>query len=208
MSWYSSWLQPIVGNPFVEFAYSLLIILIVAFQTQSLTSDFRLIRVRSFFPFFLVCLLLVAIYPFINPRITLLACLFMTWSCLRLFSIAEDTDVNKAVFDASFLLSLASLIIPRLVWLLPLMWLITGMIQSFSFRNFFSSLIGFLCTFWIIAAISFLVEDYRFITEWMTNAISFQLVDVMSLSHDGPFVAFQCRQFIDADHKGTDRCIV
>jgi hypothetical protein len=177
-----SWIESLVDSTYAQHIFSFLVVLIIGILLQFLTSDRRLIRVRSFFPFFLFCLLASALFPYIHPRSSLVACLFLVWSCFRLFSMTDKKEVNRAVFDASLLLSIASLSMIRLVWLLPFFWLMTGMIQPFTFRNVISSVIGFLCTYWIIGCLSVLFDDYRFLINWITEVINFKWIDVMSFN--------------------------
>ena len=110
------------------------------------------------------------------------SCFLFCWSCLRLFAALETGPVNRSVFDASALLALASIFEIKVLFILPVFWLVMGILQILSFKSFLASLIGALSIFWIVGGVSFLLEDYNFIVSLSKDIISFELVDFTSFS--------------------------
>lgn len=176
------WLLSFFRNPYVQYGFSLLVIIGIAILLQYLTSDNRLIRIRSFFPFFMFCVLASTLFPYITPPRSLVSCLFLTWACHRIFSVNEKKELKREIFDASLLVAMATLTMSRLVWLLPFLWFAAGIIQPFSFRNLCSSLIGFITIYWIIGGLSFLFNDYRYLVNWYNEVFDFKLLDFSTLS--------------------------
>jgi hypothetical protein len=169
--------------PVWQSAIGWLIVLGSAIGIQFIASEFRLIRVRSYFPFFLVCLLAAAIVPLLTMGGGWLANLLLVYSFQRLLVSAERSKSGRASFDATLLLGIASLFEFRLAYLLPVYWLIMMVLQSMNMRSFWSSVLGFGVVAWLIAGISFLLEDFRVMTIFWSEIQNVHLVNVLELSH-------------------------
>jgi len=171
----------IKSSPFASMTRFLLL-LGSALLLQYISTQFRLIRTRSFFPFFFFCVFSAAILPSIPLTGASLACFFFCWAVSRLFAACEKSFAYRAVFDASLLLAIASLFQSRIIYLLPVFWVVMGILQIFSFKSFFASLVGALSIFWIIGGISFLVEDYSFLFSHFNSLIIYEVVDFAKFS--------------------------
>lgn len=172
----------ILRNPIVCNILRILFLLGCALLLQYISSEFRLIRVRSFFPFFLFCVFSATIIPAIPLDGSSIACFFFCWSCLRLFSALDEGSPNRAVFDASALLSVASLFQGKVIYILLVYWFVMGLLQIFSMKSFLASIIGVISVFWIIGGVSFLMEDYNFLLTYSKDLISFEVVDFTRFS--------------------------
>lgn len=170
-------LDQIFKNSWLGSSTRLLLLLGSAILLQYVSSEFRLIRIRSFFPFFLFCIFSASILPAIPLSGAPLASLFFCWSLFRLFSSCTTNSANRPIFDASVLLAIASLFQCKAVFLLPVFWLIMGVLQVFSFRTFFASLLGVFTVYWMIAGVSFLFENFSFLRGQLTGLFSFDRVD-------------------------------
>jgi len=175
-------LDQLFRNTLVGYIFRFLMLLGSAIILQNISSDYRLIRVRSFFPFFLFCVFSATILPAIPLDGSSISCLLLCWSFFRLFAVEENGSANRAVFDAMVLLAIASLFHCRLLFLLPVFWMVMGVLQIFSFKSFLASIIGFLSVFWIIGGVSFLLEDYTFLLNYVNELVAFDLVDFNSFS--------------------------
>lgn len=175
-------LYDILEYPFLHHLMQFLLLLGIGLALQYISSEFRLIRVRSFFPFFLFCLLSGSILPLLPMDGTALSCLLFTLCCLRLFRSLDPGFESRAVFDAAVLLSLASVFQSRYLWLMPAIWLVMGVLQVFNFRSFLASILGMLSVFWIIGGISFLIGDYGFLFAYAKDLIGFQLFSLSEIS--------------------------
>jgi len=169
-------------NFFVGYLFRFLLLFGSAFLLQFISSEFRLIRIRSFFPFFIFCVFSATIIPIIPLDGTSVSCFFFCWSCLRLFAACETGPVNRSVFDAFVLLAIASLFQSKIIFLVPVLWIVMGILQIFSLKSFFASLIGAFSIFWIIGGVSFLYEDFTFLQKFSQDLIQHDLINFASFS--------------------------
>lgn len=126
-------------------------LVIVALLLHYISSEFRLVRVRSFFSFFLFCLFSAIFIPFLPIQGITFSCLFFCLSITRLLSALGSGSPNKALFEASLIMSLASLFQIKLVFLIPVMWLIVTTFRGISVRTFLSTVLGAAGVYWIVA---------------------------------------------------------
>jgi hypothetical protein len=171
-----------VQSPFMDHLIQFLLLLGTGLALQYMSSEFRLIRVRSFFPFFLFCLLGGSFLPVLPLDGAALSCLLLTLSCYRLFRSLDHGSVSRAVFDASVLLVLASVFQSRLLWLMPAIWMVMGILQVLNLRSFLASILGILSVFWIIGGISFLIGDYAFLLAYAKDLVGFELFNISEIS--------------------------
>jgi hypothetical protein len=164
-------------NIYINHIFRLLNLLGSALLLQYISTEYRLIRVRSYFPFFWFCILSATILPALPMTGTSFSCIFLCLACIRLFRAFEKENHYKAIFDASLLLSIASVFQVRLLYLFPVIWLIMFFFRMFTFRSLVSSMLGFLCIYWFIGGLSFLMSDFSFLKTMSEEIITFRLVD-------------------------------
>ena len=78
-----------------------------------------------------------------------LALTIVILSLFYLFRMARDRNASEQAFMGSFLISLSSIIINPLIFIIPVCWIGFIMFQSFSLRTFLASIFGTLAP-WII----------------------------------------------------------
>lgn len=172
----------LLQNHLLGYFFRFVLLFGTALVLQYISSEFRLIRVRNFFPFFLFCILSATINPILSLDGSAVCCFFFCWSCLRLFGALEKGSVNRGVFDASALLAIASLFQSRILYILPVFWVVMGILQIFSFKSFLASFIGALSIIWVVGGLSFLWNDYDFLIAAGQDFISFRFVDFSEFS--------------------------
>lgn len=166
---------------------------------QYMSSEFRLIRVRSFFPFFLFCLLSGTFLPVIPMNGAAFSTLLLTLSCYRLFRSLDFGMESRSVFDATVLLAFASVFQSRLLWLLPAIWLVMGVLQVLNIRSFLASLLGVLSVFWLIGGVSFLLGDYGFLLAYLKELVGFEWFSLSGISpSEISYIAFLAVLMISA----------
>lgn len=163
-------------------AFSLVAILTGGILMQFFSSDNRLIRVRSYFPFFWYCVLGATLFPYVDQPLVYVVGILQVGACFRFFSITEKREMNRVLFDASFLLALGSLAFNRLIWMLPFFWMAAANVQALSFKNIASSLVGFFSLYWLIGGVSYLFDDYRFLLHAWYSISAIKLIDFSVLS--------------------------
>ena len=70
----------------------------------------------------------------------------------NIFDCYRNDRCRVAVFNAFFLLTAASLLLPPLIWTLPFFWMLFNLVQTLSPRRFLSSLAGIACVLWLVGA--------------------------------------------------------
>jgi hypothetical protein len=168
--------------PLVYHLLQFFFLLGTALLLQYMSSEFRLIRVRSFFTFFLFCLLGGTILPNLPLDGATVSCFLFTLSILRLFRSLDHGLESRAVFDASVLLALSSVFQSRMLWLMPAVWLVMGILQVFNLKSFLASILGMLTVFWIIGGISFLIGDFNYLLAFSQDLINFQMFRITGIS--------------------------
>ena len=192
-------LKNTLNYPFVYHLFQFLFLLGTALLLQYISSEFRLIRVRGFFPFFLFCLLGGAIIPNLPLDGATFSCFLFTLSILRLFRSLDYGLESRSVFDASVLLALASVFQSRMLWLMPAIWLVMGVLQVFNLKSFLASILGMLTVFWIIGGISFLVGDFNYLLAYSQDLIDFQMFRITGISSaEISYIAFLAVLMISA----------
>lgn len=110
-------------------------------------------------------------------------CVLMVLSLITFFPLFETYQQPSP--HLSFLihlpLSAASLLFPKLLWMVPVYWLIQGYFRAFSLRCFTAALMGALLPYWCYGGIAFMtgtLDDYMADVQTLTE---FQLVDYAQL---------------------------
>ncbi|MDE5549991.1 MAG: hypothetical protein K2I99_01350, partial [Bacteroidaceae bacterium] len=86
-------------------------------------------------------------------------------------------------FEVFLCLSLASLVFPKLVWLVPLYWLMQGYFQAFSFRCFVASLLALFMIYWLYAGVSAMMGHFSMFIEHAKTAVGFHVGDYRSVDY-------------------------
>ena len=102
--------------------------------------------------------------------------LLMLMSLFPLFTAYQHPDPTLS-FEVFLLLSLASLVVPKLVWLVPLYWLILGYFRAFSVRCFMASLLTLFMTYWLYAGFSAMSGRFHVFMEHMEAMMRFHSGD-------------------------------
>ena len=172
----------LMQNLFLNHLMRFIYLLGSALLLQFLSTEFRLIRVRSNFPFFFFCVFSATIIPSLPMSGVSLSCIFFCWAIIRLFKAFDSSDPHKAIFDASLLITLASVFQIKLLYLMPVIWLMMVLFRVFNLRSFTSSVLGVLSIFWIVGGLSFLFGDYVFIKGMLTGSTSFKLINISEIN--------------------------
>lgn len=86
-------------------------------------------------------------------------------------------------FEVFLCLSVASLAFPKLVWLVPLYWLMQGYFQAFSFRCFVASLLALFMVYWLYAGVSAMTGHFSMFIAHTKAAVGFHVGDYQSVDY-------------------------
>ena len=89
-------------------------------------------------------------------------CVVMLLVLLSFFPLMASFQYPHPVlaFETFLLLSLASLVFPKLFWMVPLYWGLQGYLRAFSFKCFVASLLALLLPYWFFAGIAFVMGAF------------------------------------------------
>ena len=122
---------------------------VITYLLIELNTAFALIRTRSdFAP--AMFLLFAASCPFLAPYTAAawIPVLYLT-ALFALFRSYESKYASTPVFHAFLCIGIGSLILPHLLWFIPLLYLQMTALRSFHARTFFAGLAGLLVPYWI-----------------------------------------------------------
>jgi len=120
-----------------------------AFLVAQINNRFTIIRTRTFLPI-LIFLLLLGTWNQTHVMIGAhLVLTFFIFALFYFFNMSRDRKASEEAFMGSFLVSLSSLLINPVIFIIPLCWIGFVMFQSFSLRTFLASIFGMLAP-WIL----------------------------------------------------------
>lgn len=112
-------------------------------------------------------------------------CVVMLLVLLSFFPLfASYQRPDPALSFRSFLvLSLASLVFPKLVWFVPLFWQIQWLFRALSFRSFLASLMAVFTVYWIFAGFAALTGGFLLFVEHVRAMSDFHPGDYQGLDY-------------------------
>ena len=132
--------------------------LLNAFLVAQINNRFTIIRTRTFLPI-LIFLLLLGTWNQTHAMIG--SHLVLTLFILALyyfFNMSRDRKASEEAFMGSFLISLSSLLINPMIFIIPLCWIGFVMFQSFSLRTFLASLFGMIAPWIFYLSIVYMLQ--------------------------------------------------
>ena len=132
--------------------------LLNAFLVAQINNRFTIIRTRTFLPI-LIFLLLLGTWNQTHAMIG--SHLVLTLFILALyyfFNMSRDRKASEEAFMGSFLISLSSLLINPMIFIIPLCWIGFVMFQSFSLRTFLASLFGMIAPWILYLSVAFMLQ--------------------------------------------------
>lgn len=153
ISWGTSFNEISLGATNMEQLWStvasFILTIINAVLILSLVNRFGLLNTRSFLPFFLFFFLIAAWAPTHTIYKSHISLMLFIFALFQFFNLYHNPNPAEKVFLGSFFISIASLLINELIFVIPVCWIGFIIFQSFSLRTFLASLFGVLCP-WII----------------------------------------------------------
>jgi len=132
--------------------------LLNAFLVAQINNRFTIIRTRTFLPI-LIFLLLLGTWNQTHAMIGshLVLTLFIL-ALFYFFNMSRDRKASEEAFMGSFLISLSSLLINPMIFIIPLCWIGFVMFQSFSLRTFLASLFGMIAPWIFYLSIVYMLQ--------------------------------------------------
>ena len=175
----------------VSFAYGLVVWLLGGLVTQNLWLQFGAFIITAFLMFYLnnsLALLRVRSRMVSCAYIVLTCCASQLFSsqesaiasmCLAialifLFHTYQDHQAVGKIYYAFLFIGLASVFFAKILWLVPLIWMLTATnMQSLNFRTLACSLLGLLTPYWFIMPWLVLQDDYSWLLSHLSQLVTF-----------------------------------
>lgn len=121
---------------------------------------------------------LVVICHLFQPGMLLM--LFVLLSFFPLFASYQTTNPFLS-FLTFLMVSVASLVFPKWLWIVPVYWIIQGYLRSFTLRCFLASLLAVMLPYWFYGAIALMTESTGDFLSHLQEMVSFQGFDYTQL---------------------------
>jgi len=132
--------------------------LLNAFLVAQINNRFTIIRTRTFLPILIFLLLLGTwnqTHAMIGSHLVLTSFILALY---YFFNMSRDRKASEEAFMGSFLISLSSLLINPMIFIIPLCWIGFVMFQSFSLRTFLASLFGMIAPWILYLSVAFMLQ--------------------------------------------------
>ena len=180
-----------LNNKEYVYATGLLLMFACAFIVHRANYVLALTKEKTLLPFFIcpfINIFIVDLYP-LNPAS--FALFFLILAFYVLMRNYHNTERKCDIYNAAFIVSLASLLWVHALWFFPLFWMGMYLFRTFSFRTFLASLLGAGTVYWTLLGWCMWTGDYSFFKKnfyYFMNISFMQLADLSWL--DWTFFAF------------------
>ena len=150
----------VVPNTLVSEIVSFFFTLLNAFLLAQINNKFTIIRTRTFLPI-LVFMTLMGTWNethLVNGSHISLTLFIL--SLFSFFSMSRNRNASEQAFMGSFLISISSILINPLIFIVPVCWIGFGMFQSLSLKTFLASLMGALTPWILYLALNFIINPH------------------------------------------------
>jgi len=172
-----------VANSLLSNVTCIALTLLNAFLLAQINNRFTIIRTRTFLPILIFLLLLATwnqTHVMIGSHLVLTLFIFALY---YFFSMARDRKASEEAFMGSFLISIGSMLINPVIFMIPVCWIGFMMFQSFSLRTFLASIFGMLAPWILYLSVMYLLQpDFSFLKYFIIDINSGLSISAFSLS--------------------------
>ena len=139
--------------------------LLNAFLVAQINNRFTIIRTRTFLPI-LIYLLLICTWNQTHMMIgSHLGLTLFIFALFYFFTMSRDRKASEQAFMGSLLISVSSILINPLIFIIPVCWIGFTMFQSLSLRTFLASIFGTIIPWILYTSVLYLIHpDFDFST--------------------------------------------
>ena len=123
--------------------------LLNAFLVAQINNRFTIIRTRTFLPIFIFLILISSWNQTHVMMGSHLALMLFIFALFYFFTMSREQKASEQAFMGSFLISISSILINPLIFIIPVCWIGFMIFQSFSLKTFLASIFGTI-TPWIL----------------------------------------------------------
>lgn len=169
------WFLPVEPQQMVSHTVSWVITILTTYILMETNTINSLIRVRTRMVS-VVWLAGIGIMSYLHTfSVTTIALLMMAGSYYILFGCYQQTDSVLNTFHSFTLLSIAIILVPQLVVMVPLYyWYLLIFMRSVTWRSFWAGILGLLLPVWFLVIGSFIVDRMDIVMERISELVTIQ----------------------------------
>lgn len=152
-------------------------IILFAFILNHADTRYNIIKIRTSLPFFMTGLLLATNNFILGNIAESTSALFLILAIAALFNSYQEVKGEKAAFDLSVLVSLASLLWLKNLYLMPIFWIGMYMMKTLNLKSFAASLLGLATPYWFAFFYFAYINNYDPLINYFWKFIDFHFID-------------------------------
>jgi hypothetical protein len=156
----------------------LFVVVFVAYVMQRISDMEMLIRERTRLPFMLFLLLISTNAGLLPIREVAIVLLCLVFAVYEQFYSYQSPELTGKFFNIGFLVSVASLFMPQVLWFIPLFWIGMYQFRSLNFKSFMASLIGGWIVYWFVLAWCVWEHDFSMFLSLYNGLLDFNFLSI------------------------------
>ena len=174
-------LYKFLSSSLIVYTTGFLLIVLIAFVIQRICDRDMLTPERTRLPFLLFILLVSTnsgLLPFSEVSLVLLCLVFM----IHELSVSyQSPEATGRFFNAGALVGVSGLLIPQVLWIIPILWIGMYQFRSLNLKSFAASLVGILIIYWFILAWCVWNHDFSMFSSLFSSIAGFDIISTTTL---------------------------
>jgi hypothetical protein len=147
-------------SPEANVVVALVLTLGQAFLLNKVVNHFNFMGKPNFLAALLFMTLVSLFLPFLVLSPTLICNFITIWMISKLFNIYKQPDVKGLMFDLGMIIALGSLVYFPFIVMLVLLWIALTIFRPFIWREWLTSILGFLVVYFLIGVVYYWVDRF------------------------------------------------
>ena len=171
----------LLNNALVIYPVGFILIVLIAFVIQRICDRDMLSPERTRLPFLLFILLFSTnseLFPFSEVSVVLLCLVIIIY---ELFDSYQSPEATGKFFNIGVLIGVSGLLLPQVLWIIPLLWIVMYQFRSLSLKGFASSLTGILIIYWFVLAWCVWKHDFSMFSSLFSSITDFEIISTTTL---------------------------
>ena len=117
----------------------------------------------------------------LSPAHLMLVCAVASY--FPMFATYQRPYSTTRIFLEYLFIGLASYLFPQVLYLVPVYWVVQGMLRALTFRSWVASLLGIITPYWFLVSYAYITDKLHLFTKHFGEIMSIGLPDYTLLSH-------------------------
>ncbi len=169
---FTRYLVPLLKYPVWMSVIQVVLVAVILILLNQTVEHYALTTSLCNFPLVFFLLPLACFVPLYFQLSAALASLLCMSACRQLFDCYQANDCNTQTFNVFLLISVASLLVPPLLWMIPVLWIIYNIVNKLNLSRFLSSVAGIALVAWMVWSILFLMDKTSLIVEFSDQLLN------------------------------------